>query len=374
MRNFAVKLMMLAAGFGGVTAAAAQGVVAQLQDAGEISAADVGSGKLHFRIENQGSDSIHILSWGTPLGDEMTANLFRVEQNGVRARYIGAMVKRAEPTEEDYFELKPGQSRTVDVDLSAYYDLRNGGAYEVSYAPHSGELILEASAVQKSGAKIARPVETQSATIWVDAGARSIDSIGPIGARGEVQSLQSRLPAGTGVLAAAAASNSYVKCTNTQQTQIVPARDSAVVYANNAKSYLATGAAGSRYTWWFGAYTSGNYALITTHYNNLVSALSTQPYTFDCGCKQKRTYAFVYPDQPYTVHLCGAFWSAPNTGTDSRAGTLIHESSHFTVVAGTDDYAYGQTAAHNLALTNVAQALMNADSHEYFAENNPALN
>ncbi|WP_169337373.1 hypothetical protein [Rudaea cellulosilytica] len=85
MRNFAVKLMMLAMGFGGVTAAAAQGVVAQLQDAGEISAADVGSGKLHFRIENQGNESIHILSWGTPLGDEMTANLFRVEQNGVRA-------------------------------------------------------------------------------------------------------------------------------------------------------------------------------------------------------------------------------------------------------------------------------------------------
>src|SRR5438445_779154 len=82
MRNFAVKLMILVAGFGGAVAAAAQGVVAQLQDAGEISAADVGSGKLHFRIENQGSDSIHILSWGTPLGDEMTANLFRVEQNG----------------------------------------------------------------------------------------------------------------------------------------------------------------------------------------------------------------------------------------------------------------------------------------------------
>ena len=46
MRNFAVKLTMLAMGFGGVTAAAAQGVVAQLQDAGEISAADIGSGKL----------------------------------------------------------------------------------------------------------------------------------------------------------------------------------------------------------------------------------------------------------------------------------------------------------------------------------------
>ena len=25
------------------------------------------------------------------------------------------------------------------------------------------------------------------------------------------------------------------------------------------------------------------------------------------------------------VYLCGAFWSAPTTGTDSKGGTLIHE-------------------------------------------------
>jgi peptidyl-Lys metalloendopeptidase len=46
--------------------------------------------------------------------------------------------------------------------------------------------------------------------------------------------------------------------------------------------------------------------------------------------------------------------------------------SHFTVVAGTNDWAYGQAAARNLALTNVSQAISNADNHEYFAENTPA--
>ena len=60
------------------------------------------------------------------------------------------------------------------------------------------------------------------------------------------------------------------------------------------------------------------------------------------------------------------------TGTDSKAGTLIHEMSHFTVVAGTDDWAYGQTAAKSLAFSDPAKALDNADSHEYFAENTPA--
>jgi peptidyl-Lys metalloendopeptidase len=43
------------------------------------------------------------------------------------------------------------------------------------------------------------------------------------------------------------------------------------------------------------------------------------------------------------------------------------------VVAGTDDFAYGQTAAMNLAINNPNNAVQNADNHEYFAENTPPL-
>ncbi len=53
--------------------------------------------------------------------------------------------------------------------------------------------------------------------------------------------------------------------------------------------------------------------------------------------------------------------------------TLVHEMSHFTGVAGTDDWAYGRTAAKALAISDPAKALDNADSHEYFAENNLPL-
>ena len=101
--------------------------------------------------------------------------------------------------------------------------------------------------------------------------------------------------------------------------------------------------------------------------------MDTAAVTFDCGCKKKNVYAYVYANQPYTIYLCGVFWSAPMTGTDSKAGTLIHEMSHFNVVASTDDWAYGQTAAKNLASTDPVKAIDNADSHEYFAENNPSL-
>jgi peptidyl-Lys metalloendopeptidase len=101
--------------------------------------------------------------------------------------------------------------------------------------------------------------------------------------------------------------------------------------------------------------------------------MDTQPITFDCTCKKKNVYAYVYPNQPYKIFLCGVFWTAPATGTDSKAGTLIHEMSHFNVVASTDDWAYGQTNAKNLALSDPVKAIDNADSHEYFAENTPSL-
>jgi len=42
--------------------------------------------------------------------------------------------------------------------------------------------------------------------------------------------------------------------------------------------------------------------------------------------------------------------------------------SHFISVGATQDYAYGQTLCQNLAISNPSQAVMNADSYEYFNE------
>jgi len=56
-----------------------------------------------------------------------------------------------------------------------------------------------------------------------------------------------------------------------------------------------------------------------------------------------------------------------------QAGTLVHEASHFIQNGGTLDFVYGQENAMQLARYQPDQAVMNADSHEYFAENNPYL-
>jgi len=59
--------------------------------------------------------------------------------------------------------------------------------------------------------------------------------------------------------------------------------------------------------------------------------------------------------------------------TPTKAGIIIHEASHFIVNGGgTDDFSYGQTRTRNLARVYPNQAILNAASHEYFAENSPA--
>src|SRR5262245_52720543 len=64
------------------------------------------------------------------------------------------------------------------------------------------------------------------------------------------------------------------------------------------------------------------------------------------------------------IWFCGAFWDAPSKGTDSKAGTVLHEHTHSD--ASTDDVQYGQPGCRELAIAQPAKAVKNADSHEYY--------
>ncbi|HXT49594.1 MAG TPA: M35 family metallo-endopeptidase, partial [Thermoanaerobaculia bacterium] len=179
-----------------------------------------------------------------------------------------------------------------------------------------------------------------------------------------------------------AASTSFAGCSSGEQSALNTARGNATTYSNGSKSYLdghTASTAGPRYTTWFGTPTNSLYNTVGDHFDAILAAFQNAAITFDCGtCKSdpnyNNYYAYVYSSQPYTIYLCGAFWSAGATGTDSKAGTLVHEMSHFNVTAGTNDNAYGQTACKKLAQKNPRKAVDNADSHEYFAENTPNLN
>jgi len=298
-------------------------------------------------ISNPTSHPVKVLKWFTPAVD-IEESLFNISFEGSQVSYLGPIFKRPAVTGKDYISLKPGAKLVRKVDLSAYYDFSASGNYSIRYDVASYQLHSE-----KSPLKSLERLASNEAQVWVE-GRSSNDSQDNFVTSGVV---------GT---------TSYNKCTTAQQSTLVSARSQASTYSSGALAYLNTNTVNSRYTTWFGVFISNRYTTVTSHFSAISNAMDTKPVTFDCGCK-KPYYAYVYPNKPYIIYLCKVFWTAPLTGTDSKAGTLIHEMSHFDLVAGTDDFVYGQAGAKDLAINNPDNAINNADNHEYFAENTPAL-
>jgi peptidyl-Lys metalloendopeptidase len=298
---------------------------------------------------NTARNAVKLLSWYTAEG-EIEEDLFVVSLNGKQVEYIGPHYKRPAPQKEDFVVLPPGKSLTRDVSLDRFYDLTQTGDYTIQYAAD-----LSAQNAEKVVS-----LASNSTNLWIEGRANPVID-GAAGAQ----------PAdGTSNLTSSIA---FTKCTVTQQNTNMSALGAASTMADDAVNYLnGSPTASARYTTWFGAFSSGGWSTAKNHFVAIKDALDTKPLTINCGCK-KNYYAYVYPNQPYVIYVCNAYWNAPLSGTDSKGGTLIHELSHFTAVAGTDDYAYGQTNAKALAKSNPNQALFNADNHEYFAENTPFL-
>lgn len=303
---------------------------------------------IHVSIANPTDHPMKVLKWNT-LADDLEGPLFSIQRDGLPVAYIGPLYKRPAPTSEDYIHLKAGESIAHDVDIASYYDLSVSGYYKIIYDVSSWNLYSE----KGNGNKDAAHLTSNEISVWItgrDTGA----------------SLYEAPKAGV------PGTTNFTQCTTSQQSTLLDARSAASTYSAHAVSYLQTGKQGPRYTTWFGIFDASRYSTVMTHFDSIDNAMDTAPVTFNCGCK-KKYYAYVYPNQPYDIYLCRVFWTAPMTGTDSKAGTLIHEMSHFNVVASTTDWVYGQINAKNLAITSPAKAVTNADNHEYFAENTPPL-
>ncbi len=110
---------------------------------------------------------------------------------------------------------------------------------------------------------------------------------------------------------------------------------------------------------------------------NADGTLNENYFDHDFGTDNYGVYAYVYPnDANNTIYICPNYFSESTnlTGFDSMAGTIGHEASHFTNMGGTTDrdaagnLVYGRPDARNLAITDPAQALIHADSFEFFLE------
>ena len=301
---------------------------------------------------NHGAEEVRLLKWATGLEGRIDEDILSIWFEEQELEYRGRHFKRAAPTAQDYVVLSEGQyvSKTVDLQLS--YEIELAGSYRINWRAD-----LELAANEQTS----RQVLAQKGTNLV-----LLDNI----YLQPLSGITSQTP-------------TYQNCSIDQAAEIRASVVVAESYARTARDSLSGAPLSKRptarrYKEWFGNYDAGRWAIVQNHFNQIYSALATRTINFDCGCNLGY-YAYVTKSDHYNITVCNAFWSASRTGTDSKAGTIIHELSHFTVVANTDDIEdssgtyYGQSRSRLLAIIDPSSAIRHADGHEYFAENSPPL-
>jgi hypothetical protein len=125
---------------------------------------------------------------------------------------------------------------------------------------------------------------------------------------------------------------------------------------------------------WFGKSDDATRATLTDRVDKelaLNEQMSKNPDQFlhDAPAGKDNLYGYVHPnDATHQIYLGKDFYNAPITGTDSAAGALGHEMSHFNDIGGTRDLVYGESNARVLAGADPNGALNNADNFEYWLE------
>ena len=309
-----------------------------------------------FTLTNTENRPVRVLRWEMPF-EGIEANLFEVVRNGEPVTYLGRVYKRGLPQDSDFMLLKPGQSLSAEVELSAFYNMRYTGEYTIRFRGES----LEHAGHGLEKARL-HGLTSNEVVLWMDGDEPPVFRASALDKAFTEVPAKAKPGSGTGT------------CSNTQLNKLDSALSAAQGIAADAYAYLSgpQNASSLRYTEWFGEFSSSRWNTVESNFQAISSALDNAPVEFDCSCNQNY-FAYVYPSQPYKIYLCRAFWRAATNGTDSKAGTLVHEMSHFNAVAGTDDVTYGQNSCRALADSSPNSAIRNADSHEYFAENSPSL-
>ncbi|CAE6463617.1 unnamed protein product [Rhizoctonia solani] len=332
-----------------------------LEVAAPSSVVDVDGLTVTATLKNTGDVTLKLLNDPRSVLSKVNTNTFSISSTsgtpkftGLRVKYVPSQAARSSEGSA-FTTLAPGQTVEINHDLAGTYNFtRCGeGSYNFStlnvfnYVDESGELKTIEALANSHQFKIAGKLATSNR-------------------HATASTVNKRAVTFTG-------------CNADQQSQIQAAATASDAMVANANSYLSGLTSGKpRYTTWFGVFDQSRYNTVASHFKSIGTDATSMNYDCtDClthpSMDYPNTYAYVDPGVPTKIYLCGAFWNAPTTGTDSKAGTIVHENSHFTANGAVEDHVYGQVDSQALANSNPVQAIMNADSHEYFAENTPTL-
>jgi peptidyl-Lys metalloendopeptidase len=330
--------------------------------------------KLRFELTNKGAVDLYALKWYTPL-EGLNSDCLKVIRNEKnKVAYDGPMVKRGHPGPEDYLLVPAGETVSADVNVSESYAVSLPADYRVELNIAGLEHLPAPSAAPKGAAAALAKDAPQlqeltggGTSFKVKKGAVQLPTRGRT-ARKASKALAksdeaSASDAGSSAVAAGALLPTLVGGMATQKDQVRKAHTDGFALCEAALGALANDA---RYQEWFGAHTAARFKKVTSVYTKVRDRMKSVVFTYDLsgsGC-QSGWFAYTHKGDT-TIWLCGSFWVALATGTDSKAGTIVHEHTHSD--ADTDDVTYGQTNARAFATSNPNQAVKNADNYEYYA-------
>jgi peptidyl-Lys metalloendopeptidase len=329
---------------------------------------------LRFELTNEGDKDLYVLKWYTPLEGLNSDCLTVLRNSKTKVGYDGPMIKRGNPGPDDYVLIPAGQTVTADVDVSESYSVSKPADYQVELNIPAVEHIPAPPTTAKREVLALAKKSPQLGTVR---GGKTKFKVkkGPVQlpTRGEAARNVSESVAkardeaeeagGAAGRAAGPLPPIIVGGTAAQKAQARQAHNDGFRLCEAALAGLANDA---RYKEWFGAYSAARLKKVKAVYTKIRDRMRTVRFTYDlsgAGCKSG-SFAYTYKGDT-KIWFCGSFWSAPATGTDSKAGTVVHEHSHSD--ANTDDLTYGQTNARALAARAPDEAIRNADNYEYYA-------
>jgi peptidyl-Lys metalloendopeptidase len=328
---------------------------------------------LIFELTNHTKKPIHILKWNTPL-EGLKSDCLHVLKNGKTIPYDGRLVKRGQPKPKDFLLLQPGTSVSAKVDIGEVYNTANARKMKVNFKPERLVYLREpptqdflmSTPTPAAGNKRIKII-TKPAVFSLTGNSKGIQTAGE-----KARSLEKKKK------------SAKKKIKSPLRQELIPAalpcktiggsagRKSIAKKAHGngyalAAAVLAGMANNTDYKTWFGSYRKARFNKVKSDYRKIKTEFENKVFTYNMtgGDCEDGDYAYTYKGTT-TIWLCSAFWSAPATGSDSQAGTMVHEHSHAS--AYTDDIAYGVSGCKKLSKTNPGQATRNADSHEYYSK------
>lgn len=330
---------------------------------------------LKFILTNTGNDDLTVLTRNTPL-DGLITDCLEVTLDGKKVDYDGPLVKRAPPTAREYKTIKAGATLEAEFTVSDAYDTSKPGVYKVRLKTpildaRPKQAKLAASLRSANFAPKSLPIRSRT-SFTIEKGEGKRLTLGEAARSKEKQKKQKSAKAQPSALKATAKKKPLQKSllnpviSGGNATKKAAAKKAHADGYNLCLNALSALSNNTHYVEWFGVHTTTRFNKVKKNYSAVKTRMETIQFTYDLsltGC-DSGVYAYTYKGTS-TIWFCDQFWRAPATGTDSKAGTVLHEHTHSD--ASTDDNVYGQTGCRSLAISNPAKAVENADSHEYHA-------